>query len=543
MLIVSFFCAASKEEKHVVEYAKMEATANFNKDIALRRWVAKRGGVYVEISEETPPNPYLKHIPERDISTSSGKKLTLMNPAYMLRQTMNDFSKSYGVRGRITSLKPLNPINTPDPWEVKVLNQFEQGAKTVLEVTTIEGKPYLRYMQVFYIKKGCLKCHAHQGYKVNDVRGGVGVSIPLEPYIALKNDTVRMLLCFHATIWLMGILCILYIRRYTRKQILYQSEIETDLVSQKERLDLVLEGTQLGLWDWNPVTNQVIFDDRWAEILGYELSEITFTLHSWESKIHPNDLPFYRREMQRHINGTTDCYEDVYRMKHKKGHWIYILDRGKIVARDVNNNPARFAGTHTDITKLKEIENALSVKSKELERVNVILSQQAMYDGLTQVNNRRAFDKRIKEEWQRWLRNSFEFSILIADIDYFKKYNDTYGHVSGDNCLKQVAQELNKTATRANDFIARYGGEEFVIILPGIQLAEAMKTAEQARNVVASLAIPHLSSDCSDVVTISIGAAASGQISNPVDYTSLVSLADKALYLAKKNGRNRMEHL
>ena len=165
--------AVTKETRQVLNYAGMEAKANFNKDVALRNWAAKRGGVYVPVSKDTPPNPYLAHVPERDIETPSGRKLTLMNPAYMLRQTMQEFSELYGVKGRITSLKLLNPINTPDAWEKKALHQFEQGVSEISEVTSIDGKPYLRYMQAFYIKEPCLKCHSHQGYANEEYRRAI----------------------------------------------------------------------------------------------------------------------------------------------------------------------------------------------------------------------------------------------------------------------------------------------------------------------------------------------------------------------------------
>ncbi len=164
------FWAMELESEHVETLATMEARANFNKDTALRNWMAKRGGVYVEINRGTPPSPYLKHIKERDIVTPSGKQLTLVNPAYLLRQTMNEFSELYGVKGRITSLKPLNPINEPDEWERAVLNNFDhEEYEEVWEVSEVEGKSHLRYMKAFYTKKSCLKCHEHQGYEVGDV--------------------------------------------------------------------------------------------------------------------------------------------------------------------------------------------------------------------------------------------------------------------------------------------------------------------------------------------------------------------------------------
>ena len=159
------------------EMAKIEARANFNKDQAFRFWAAKHGGVYVPINSRTPPNPFLSHVPERDITTESGKALTMMNPAYMLRQMMEEYEDLFGVRGHITSIKHYRPETAPDEWERSALMAFERGDKEVSEFTEIEGKPYLRLMQPMIAKKSCLKCHAKKDYKMGDVRGGVSISV------------------------------------------------------------------------------------------------------------------------------------------------------------------------------------------------------------------------------------------------------------------------------------------------------------------------------------------------------------------------------
>ena len=134
---------------------------------------------------------------------------------------------------------------------------------------------------------------------------------------------------------------------------------EDDTIEAKaERLELVLEGTRLGLWDWNPQTNQVHFDKRWAEMIGYEYDEIEHHLDTWSSKVHPDDIDQCFMDIQAHMDGDVDFYENIHRMKHKNGNWVYILDRGKIVKRDEEGRPIRFTGTHTDITKEKEAELA-----------------------------------------------------------------------------------------------------------------------------------------------------------------------------------------
>ncbi|MCA9634842.1 MAG: PAS domain-containing protein, partial [Myxococcales bacterium] len=134
--------------------------------------------------------------------------------------------------------------------------------------------------------------------------------------------------------------------------------------SQRERLELVLEGTRLGMWDWNPQTNEVVFDERWAQMLGYRLDEIEFTLESWSSRVHPEDLDACLADIQAHVEGRTDFYENIHRMRHKDGRWIDILDRGRIVARDDGGRPIRFTGTHTDISAQCQAER----RARELAR-------------------------------------------------------------------------------------------------------------------------------------------------------------------------------
>jgi len=181
-----------------------EARANFDKDQAFRHWASRHGGVYVPATKHTPPNPYLSHVPERDITTPSGRKLTLMNPAYMLRQMMEDYSEDYGITAHITSLAPLRKENSADKWETSALESFAIGAEEAIDFTDIGGRPYLRLMRPMVTRKGCLKCHGHQGYKVGDIRGGVSVSVPLAKYIAIDQQEARALLLTHGLLWVLG---------------------------------------------------------------------------------------------------------------------------------------------------------------------------------------------------------------------------------------------------------------------------------------------------------------------------------------------------
>lgn len=181
--------------------------------------------------------------------------------------------------------------------------------------------------------------------------------------------------------------------------------------------------------------------------------------------------------------------------------------------------------TLRDMTVQKEAQ-------AELERL-------ATRDGLTSVANRRCFDQTLNTEWRRATREARALSLLMIDVDYFKFYNDTYGHQGGDECLRRIAAAMSGVVKRSSDSVARYGGEEFAILLPATDPEGASLVAERIRAAVESLAMPHEKSGVADHVTVSIGVA-SAIVSTGGMPTQLVGVADAALYRAKKEGRNRV---
>jgi diguanylate cyclase (GGDEF)-like protein len=175
---------------------------------------------------------------------------------------------------------------------------------------------------------------------------------------------------------------------------------------------------------------------------------------------------------------------------------------------------------------------------KQLTAANQELLRLANIDSLTQIANRRCFDQVLFQEWKRLTREKLPLSLILCDIDFFKNYNDTYGHPAGDNCLKRVSKILSDTVNRPPDLVARYGGEEFVLILPNTDTTGSVHIAQTIRSKLKSYAIPHISSQVSKYVTLSIGIAT--MIPNlQTNPQYLISQADQALYQAKEAGRNR----
>jgi diguanylate cyclase (GGDEF)-like protein len=214
----------------------------------------------------------------------------------------------------------------------------------------------------------------------------------------------------------------------------------------------------------------------------------------------------------------------------------------KLVAL-VDEQTARLRDTNTALEErtrqVSEANRALEERGQELEAANRLLTELSYRDALTGIANRRHFETVLGSEWRRAARTGSPLSLLMADVDSFKAYNDTYGHPAGDACLQRVAFALQSGLRRAGDLLARYGGEEFVVVLPDMPLEPAAALAEELRLRLRSLQVPHSAGVAAPVVTVSVGVAcchpqAGG---SPGD---LVDASDRALYKAKKAGRNRV---
>ncbi len=222
-----------------LEAAKVEAREAFNNHVMYRMWNAEHGGLYAPITKKTIPNPYLD-IPERDIQTPSGIKLTKINPAYMTRQVNELAYEKYGYIGHITSLKPLRPENKPDEWEAAALETFEKGNSEASSLEVINGKEYLRLIRPLSTDESCLKCHGKQGYKQGDIRGGISVAVPMEPHYAIQKANIKKFMLIYFLVWLVGLLGTVLFRSILSRQVQRRLKAEEEL-RRREKLEGVIE--------------------------------------------------------------------------------------------------------------------------------------------------------------------------------------------------------------------------------------------------------------------------------------------------------------
>lgn len=273
----------------------------------------------------------------------------------------------------------------------------------------------------------------------------------------------------------------------------------------------------------------IFYKDAVGEYLGCNEAYARVVGRSAESLVgltdedlHPADIAARSLTSDREAMETGQVLRDEYWMELPDGNRI-LLDTVKCPFRDDSGEPAGLVGICRDITEFRELEDKLR--------------QAATTDALTGLMNRRRLDEVLGEEWARARRQSEPVSVIMADVDHFKNYNDALGHSEGDTALAKVASVIRRCVARPGDVVARYGGEEFTLVLPHTGAAGAMAVAGQVLEAVRRMALPHPASEAADVVTVSLGVATAvpGR-EQPV--TSLVKTADAALYDAKNAGRN-----
>ncbi len=270
--------------------------------------------------------------------------------------------------------------------------------------------------------------------------------------------------------------------------------------------------------------------DAIEKISGYPTHEFLYNrVRTYSSIVLPEDFEKREKVLKEGMD-PLKSFEVEYRIFDADGKIHWLSETGQAIYSN-EGIPLCIDGAIFDESETKFAQEALKEANQKLHRLAVI-------DGLTQIANRRKFDESIETEWKRLQREKEMLSLIICDIDFFKPFNDNYGHQAGDKCLHKVAQKIATAIHRPADLAARYGGEEFAVILPNTGAGGAIHVAERIRQEVYALKIEHAHSEVEKYITLSLGVS-SIVPSSDLSQEALINAADKALYEAKEQGRNR----
>ena len=303
---------------------------------------------------------------------------------------------------------------------------------------------------------------------------------------------------------------------------MYSVETESDVYK------TLLESTKAIPWriDWKTMTFSYI-GPQIESLLGWK-QDSWVGVNDWVERMHPDDRAYVVEFCVSQSRAGVD-HEADYRALTRNGEYVWIRDVVHVVRKD--GEVEALVGFMFDISERKKTEEHLLRLQKQLE-------EYSFQDGLTGIANRRMFDTVLEREWSSAQRSGAPLSVIVLDIDYFKQYNDHYGHIKGDECLRRVARTLSLAANRPRDFIARIGGEEFVWLLPETDAESARLVANKCMHLIRQQQIPHEFSAVSPQLSLSLGVGTTHATQHTTALV-FVEQVDKLLYQAKRNGRMR----
>lgn len=509
LITLLFSIFAYNNSIDIKNLAIAKAKTSVDKDMAYRSWVASHGGVYVPVTQRTPPNKYLSHIKERDF-TVDGKQFTLMNPAYTLAQMMHDYSKLYGVKTSITSLNPLNKNNKPDSWEVYALEKVAKTKKQFYELSDVEGEEYLRLMNPMIVEESCLKCHAEQGYKIGDLRGGVSVQIPIKPLRKDASKHIFLVFSMFFLLWAVGTGFLYYIYKklsinQKEKQRMYEQYI-FGLVDIVEKRDYYTAGHSKRVAKYAKIIAQELGYDKeqqnfiYLAAMLHDIGKIAIPDSIFLKPYKLNDDEY--KMIQEHVTisydmlKNIDVFSDIAEII--RNHHEHYDGKGypRGLSKEELDVPSQIlslcdafdAMTTSRIYKKKK---SLNQALEELSRCsgtqfNPTLVEVALkvFDNQTLLDednepfqtplDKERFEYFFKDNLTHLFNSDYLNIKLHENIEYtyvygiilrnFNNYNRKYGWDEGDALLKYIASFLATHFTKDSHLIFRVWGDDFFIL-------------------------------------------------------------------------------
>lgn len=528
----------------VAAIARERGAALFSLIETTREWNAEHGGVYVPLDDKTQPNPYLRH-PARDLETVDGRRLTMINPAFMTRQIADLAARVHGIQLHITSLDPIRPANQPDPWEAQALQRFEAGEAEVLALIDMAGGAAHRYMAPLFVREPCLSCHAEQGYALGDIRGGISVTMPADVLVARRDELLLRaaalyLVAFALTAGLMhGLLRlnarhVRVVRRINAEQeqliatrtrelaeanrklvseVALHQRSERQLAASEARYRAIFESAAEGIMFTDAASRIVQVNTAFCEITGYSKAEVLGRSPAFLGSGR-HDAAFFA-DMYAALAQQGLWQGEIWNRRKDGDLYVQWMSVTRIAGAE---GVEGYVATMTDITSRKKAEERLRFR--------------ADHDALTGLPNRNLFDDRLRTATVKARRHGDRFALMLVDLDRFKSVNDRLGHLAGDALLVEVGQRL-QACVRASDTVARLGGDEFAVVLEEVDGPDAVR--EVAARICADMARPFELAEGLAQIGASVGVVLGPD--DAANATELMRRADAALYAVKKGTR------
>lgn len=528
IVLASLFWNLYAIQRQVFELSASQGREVFQMMDAMRLWNARHGGVYAKVTEDTPPNPYLD-VPQRDVETRDGVRLTLLNPAYMTRQVTGTVRELTGVQVRMTSLKPINPGNAADPWETVALRDFERGVRERAEMIEENGRTFTRFMAPLITRAACLDCHAKQGYKVGDVRGGISVTLDTAPFVAPLRGQKRNAIVVHLVGWALVAMLTLLALSNSRDQMLgldqakreqerlveqRTAELRQEIVERRQaetRLRLLVDASGNGIFGLAANGECTFINPLALRLLGYENAEALLGRRILDLIVPETEQGVLQALRLGHHLHNDDC--------------LFVRADGSTFHAEVRLDPIDADGPAGAVVNFADVTQRKAAEAR--------IWHQANYDALTGLANRRLLHDRLEQMIFDARRRSEIIALLFVDLDGFKAINDTYGHAAGDSVLREVGQRL-QDGIRDSDLAARLAGDEFLVVLRHLSGKEDAGTV--AGKMVEALARPCLFRGQEMSVSASIGIAI--YTDDADNAAELIKVADQAMYQAKLAGKH-----